>query len=183
MKTVKKIRNQNHDSTYFNSLYGEYSSVVFRFIYRLIGDKEEAEDIVQETFVKLHNHTNSKNHIREPRAWIFRVAVNIGYNYLKRKKRFQEYLNQYPEKLSNHFSLISKDCMVDQEIKKQEVTIVRNAINKLLPRDRIILELYQNDFSYAQIARMVRVRKSSLRTILYRAIDKLEKEIKKGEGR
>ena len=173
-KLRKEMINKNPDA--FNDLYKEYFNALYRFNYTLVGNAEEALDFTQETFIKLYRQLDTGEEIKNPKAWIYRVAANTCYNHLKRKKLFQLIIKENPQ------PDISPGNIEENVMKKQEITMLRNAINKLPPRDRMILTLYKNGFSTLEIARVIRVKKNSIGKILARSVKKLSKLIKQGDA-
>lgn len=161
-------------------MYEEHSNNIYKFAYRLTGNPQEAEDITQETFLKLYNHVNSHHNLQNPKAWIYRVAANTCYNLLKRNEKYRKILSEDGETIGNKEN--NRQNHIESEfIKNEEMQIIKNALKELPLRDRLVLELHQDGISYRDMARIIDVRKSSVRTILYRAIDKLERCIKGGK--
>ncbi|UCH97313.1 MAG: sigma-70 family RNA polymerase sigma factor [Candidatus Aminicenantes bacterium] len=115
----------------FDGLYKEYFNALYRFNYTLVGNAEEALDSTQETFIKLYRQLDTGIEIKDPKAWIYRVAANICYNHLKRKKLFQQIIkaNLQPD--------ITPGGIEENLMKKQEIKIIRKAINQLPARDRV----------------------------------------------
>lgn len=171
----KEIRINNLAA--FDDLYKEYFDALYRFNYTLVGNAEEAFDSTQETFIKLYRQLDSGEEIRDPKAWIYRVAANTCYNHLKRKKLFQHIRKE------NLQSDITPGDIEENLMKKQEIKMLRKAINQLPVRDRVILTLYKNGFSTLEIAGVIRVKKNSVGKILARSVEKLSKLIKQGDAR
>jgi RNA polymerase sigma factor (sigma-70 family) len=120
----------------FDQAYKEYFRQIYIFAYRIIGDKNYAMDITQETFVKLHTYMNGFSSLENPKAWLYRVAANISNNHLKRNSIFNRIIRG-----------IQKDSQYDniesELINIEEKMLVRNALKKLSSKDRTILQLYQ----------------------------------------
>ncbi|NIM12377.1 MAG: sigma-70 family RNA polymerase sigma factor [Candidatus Aminicenantes bacterium] len=171
----KEIRINNLAA--FDDLYKEYFNALYRFNYTLVGNVEEALDSTQETFIKLYRQLDTGIEIRDPKAWIYRVAANICYNHLKRKKLFQHI------KKANLQPDITPGDIEENLMKKQEIKMLRKAINQLPARDRVILMLYKNGFSTLEIAGVIGVKKNSVGKILARSVEKLSKLIKQGDAR
>ncbi len=162
----------------FDELYKLYFHHIYRFAYSLMGHPEEANDITQETFIKLYRQIEAGEEIRTPKAWIYRVASNSCYNHLKRKKRFRGILEK--EHLPND---VSPENVEEDLVKKQEIQLLRKTIRKLPARDQVILTLYKNGFSTTEIAETIKVKKNSVGKILARSVEKLSKKIKEGDTR
>lgn len=162
----------------FTGLYREYSKDLYRFIYSLIGNAEEAGDFTQDTFFKFYRQLQKGEKILKPKGWLFRAAANLCYNHLKRKKLFGVIIKKETPRTE-----ISPGDIETDLIKEQEVHLLRKALEKLPVRDRLILTLYKNGFSTAEIARIIQVKINSVGKILARSVKKLSKIVNEGETR
>jgi len=132
----------------------------------------EADDITQETFIRLYNFLNSGNNIRNPKAWLYCVAANLCKTQLRRASNFRYILSK--KLISNNpASSIESDYL-----KKEKINLVKNALKKLSPRDQILLQLYREGLSYAEIAEVAGVNKNSVGSMLSRAIHKMAKMLR-----
>ena len=85
-------RIQQGDTDSFETLFYRHYDRVYGLLYRLVGNRAEAEDLAQEVFVKLYKHTSRRRFFGSARkqnigAWLYRVATNAGYDALKMRKR------------------------------------------------------------------------------------------------
>ena len=85
-------RIQQGDTESFEALFYRHYDRVYGLLFRLVGNRAEAEDLAQEVFVKLYQHTSRRRLLRPARkqnisAWLYRVATNTGYDALKIRKR------------------------------------------------------------------------------------------------
>lgn len=167
---------EDRDIKTFDELYNGYSADIYKFTYSLTGNPEEANDITQETFIKLYSQLTSAQNPDNPKAWIYRVAANTCYNHLKRKKKFRQIIEENPAVVPTQ----SPATMENDLIEAQEIMILRNALNQLPVRDRIILSLYKEGFSPTDLAQLIKVKKNSIGKILARSIEKLAKKINQG---
>lgn len=71
-------------------LYDQYASVMLGVCYRYTRSMRDAEDVLQEGFIKVFHHLGQYKHEGELGAWIRRIMVNTALNYLKRHRRYQE---------------------------------------------------------------------------------------------
>lgn len=163
----------------FDALYREYFKDIYRFIYRLTGNDEDARDITQEAFARLYRFLESgkKRPLEEPRAWIFKVACNICYTSMKREKRFQEIVAENPGALAGE----APGCLEEDWLQQERLNQVREAFNRLSLRDRMALELFQAGLGYREIAGALGLNRASVGKVLFRARRRLAKEINQGE--
>ena len=97
------MMNHSIKTTSFNDLYNQYFEVIYKYSFRLLGHDNIAEDMTQETFVKLYMHLNSDRNLDNPKAWLYRVASNLCYNQLKRTKNYNRIIeNHFNEFFINH---------------------------------------------------------------------------------
>ena len=82
---------QNGDMVAFNEIVDRYKNRLMNVLTRMLSSAEEAEDIVQETFVRVYNHRQSFNFKHCFSTWIYTIALNLGRNELRRRKKFKFY--------------------------------------------------------------------------------------------
>src|SRR5215831_20671036 len=81
-------RTRLHDPAAYERLFHRYYDQVYRVVYRMLGDDDAASDVTQETFLALYTHPPQLHTDGdEVRAWLYRVALNRGYNALRSKRR------------------------------------------------------------------------------------------------
>jgi len=155
----------------FDKIYSEYFTSIYKFIFRTIGDGEQANDITQETFIKFYHYLTANNEIRNPKAWLYRVAVNMCKNYMRRRSTYHQVINTVAE--PNNPSEDVELTLIKEEKKK----LVRAALAKLSKRDQILLQLYNDGFSYSEMAEIMHLKKASIGKFLSRAIEKCTRYI------
>lgn len=78
-----------------NSWYEEYSNDVYNYAFFMLGDREQAMDIVQDTFIRAYNKLESFQGGRE-KSWLFRIARNLTIDYMRKKRTLANYLSFLP---------------------------------------------------------------------------------------
>ncbi len=71
-----------------SQLFDHYSDAIFAYLYRLVDDRETAEELVQETFLRAFKARSQLDAIENRRAWLYRVATNVAFDALRRGRRF-----------------------------------------------------------------------------------------------
>ncbi len=175
--------NDVNDNMTFDTAYTAFYRPIYTFSFSMLGNADEAEDISQETFMKLYNHLTQHPPLENTKNWLYRVASNICLNHLKRQNIFRKILSQTTETddLRNPHHLSRQNPVEHDFIREQEQQLVRNALEKLPKREQALLVLYRDKFSYADIAEILNMKKTSVGKILSRAREKLAREIRKGE--
>lgn len=156
---------EKHFEKYFN----EYFNVVYRRAYYLMANTGLAEDIAQETFLKLY--TNPPDTIDNIKGWLLKVATNLAINSMKsstcRDKREEEdYLRQV-----DSYSINVEEIA----LKRMESEAALSILSAMEWRDRSILYLRYSGMSYDEIAQAVGVEKNAVGVLLSRARNKFLK--------
>jgi len=156
------------DQASFDAVFHQHYDRVYGLLFRLVGTRSEAEDLTQEVFLKLYDHSFRRRLFRMGRehnigAWLYRVATNMGYNAIRgRQRRWQRNTLLVPDPQGVPAA--------EQEVEKRErETAVRQALTQLKPRQVQLLMMRQMGFSYAECAEAVNVAPGSVGTLLSRA--------------
>ncbi len=157
----------------FQKLYKQYFAIVFRHVnYLLGGQSPTAEEIVQETFIRLYNSPPlTQDNLS---AWLLRVATNTTYNYLRSDKR----RSAREEKVHN-LNCVRQEAADSAEevyLHNQQVLAVKEILELLPERDRMCLLLRFSGFSYGEISEITGVGLTSMGTVLARAQARFKKE-------
>jgi len=155
----------------FEDLYQKYFELIYKFIYRLLENEEQAIDITQESFIRLLKHLNKNSEIRNPKSWLYRVSINLCNDHIKREKIYQRILH-YIKNESNVQYNIESDLL-----RKEKTELVQIALKRIPVRDQLLLQLYQDGLSYAEIAEALKLKKASVGKLLTRAIEKCTKSV------
>lgn len=146
----------------FETLFHRHYDRVYGILFRLVGERGEAEDLAQEVFLRLHDHARRRRTEENVGAWLYRVATNLGYNALRGRKRRQQ----------RDLVLVPPPAGDDAEaalIRREERRVVRAALARLSERQAQLLILRQMEFSYAECAAVVGVAPASVGALLARA--------------
>ena len=75
------------DSRAFDQLFSRYSGRLLNFLHRIIGDRDRAEDLVQEAFIRVHRHLPRFDQSKQFSTWIYTIASNLAKNELRNRSR------------------------------------------------------------------------------------------------
>jgi RNA polymerase sigma-70 factor (ECF subfamily) len=131
----------------FRARYGELHALC----YRLLGDHAEAEDVVQETFLKLDGHQVLDRPDEEVAAWLRRVCLNATYNRLRGQRRATARLDR-AGRLERADEEEGDSGPLLDVLRAEQQRAVRRALAALPERQRACLLLRHAGFSYAEIA-------------------------------
>ncbi len=157
----------------FDALFDAVYPSLFRYCNRLTGDPDQAEDLAQEAFFRLLDR-GAKGTEAGLRSWLFMVATNLVRDRSRTRETRRRILAGFPPP--------EPAPGPDQDLARAEaVRRVREALEVLSPRDREMLLLRQEGFSYREIAEIGGVSHRSVGTILARALQRFAAELSRAE--
>jgi len=154
----------------FETIFSEQWSQVYGVIFRLVGDKAEAEDLALETFWQLHRNPPSKR--ENLNGWLYRVAVNLGLNALRARKRRTRYEEEAGSLTLDTNRGAEPEIEVERAERRREVQAV---LVRMKPRSAKLLVLRHSGLSYKELAAAIKVKPSSVGKFLARAEDEFER--------
>jgi RNA polymerase sigma-70 factor (ECF subfamily) len=142
-----------------------YYPAIFRHLYRILGSQQEAEDLAQETFLRLHRQRfpQDEGSPHNVRAWLYRVATNLAYNAL----RGQERRERRQQAAAAEGSLAPDPA--EQVQRREAREAVRRVLAALPERDAKLLLLRHSGLSYRELAQALDLATGSVGTLLARA--------------
>jgi len=177
---VERVKAGDDDA--FNLLMGRYRRPVLNFVFRMIGDADEAEDLAQDVFVRAYRHMR-KPAFRQTGAafstWLFQVARHAALDCLRHRERHpSESLERLEDKgeTTPDAGATAAATVAAHELGEQ----IASAVARLPEEQRmaIILSEYE-DLSYAEIAAIMKCSEKSVEARLYRARRFLRKRLVK----
>ncbi len=143
----------------YDRLFEELYPALLRYLRRLTGDADAAEDAAQEAFVRLTENALPE---AEVRPWLFTVATNLVRDRARKEDRHR--------RLQPHVPTASGPELPDVSLARRErIGQVRRALAELPERDRTMLLMREEGFKYDEIASAVNVAAGSVGTLLARA--------------
>ena len=157
----------------FEQLLYAYEKRIFNYILRLIQHKEDAEDITQETFLKVYKNLHKFDQNKNFKTWLYTIATNTTYDWLRRKKTRRElFVIDDPE--SNFETIDEFDAYKEVEDKE----VVEQALQCIKPLYKsILLMYYKDELTYEEIAHHLRIPLNTVKTHLFRAKRALKEKI------
>jgi RNA polymerase sigma-70 factor, ECF subfamily len=142
-------------------LFRTYNEQLVRYLTRRLGDRDWAEEVAQETFVRALRQDTIVNE----RAWLFAVATNLVRDEARKDIRRRRHLSMLAEE--------ARDDVVESEQtaleRAQETALARKAIDALAERDRLALLMREEGLDYSEIAEALELSPGSVGTTLSRA--------------
>jgi len=148
------------DARLVGKLYDEYAGPVFNYIWRLVNDRDLAEELTQETFTRVLASRERLSEVVNRRAWVYRVATNTCFRALRRRNRFA----WLP------WDVLISDDRRDPAEEVSQRNLVEEALRALQPEYRAPLLLYLRDgFTLAEVAEALGISEGAVKTRIYRA--------------
>jgi RNA polymerase sigma-70 factor (ECF subfamily) len=158
----------------FEALYDTVYPSLFRYCNRLTGDPDQAEDLAQEAFFRLLDR-GAEGTEAGLRSWLFMVATNLVRDRSRTKETRRRILAGFPP--PENIPGPDRDLA-----RAEDIARVRKALDVLSERDKEMLLLRQEGFSYKEIAEVAKVSHRSVGTILARALQRFAEEMSKEES-
>jgi RNA polymerase sigma-70 factor (ECF subfamily) len=159
------------DKSGAEALYDMYSSSLYGVIFRIVQHEEIAEDLLQDTFIRIWNSFSSYD---ATKGRLFTWMVNVARNIAIDKTRSKEFRNSSKtEDLENN--VLTLDKQINSEI-NPEVIGLKDLVEKLKPEHKIILDLvYFEGFTHVEVAEKLEIPLGTVKTRLRNAIITLRK--------
>jgi RNA polymerase sigma-70 factor, ECF subfamily len=141
-------------------LFRAHGDALYRFARVMVREPGDAEDVVQEAFVRLLHHLRCGGDRSNLKSWLFAVAANLSRDHLRRRKRWLSWLPQHERELRTEPELETRDPQA----------LFLAALRVLRRRDRVLLMLKVQGLSYRDIAVAAGIREVSVGRLLARAL-------------
>jgi len=178
-KLVENAKSGNMQA--FTELMYLYKDKIYHLAYRMLGNSQEAEDISQETFLRVYANLDRYDDQHKFSTWIYRIATNLCIDRIRKKKadfsldeswNADEGIDWY-SKIPNYDKSPEEEAIVNEE---QE--IIHNAILNLPPKYRVIMTLkYVEELSVQEISEVVNLSVATVKTRLHRGREYLRKQL------
>jgi RNA polymerase sigma-70 factor, ECF subfamily len=142
-------------------LFRTYNAALVRYLTRRLGDRDWAEEVAQETFVRALRQPAIQNE----RAWLFAVATNLVRDEARKDMRRRKHLALLAEE-EREARVESEETTVERA---QEAAMARKAVDALAERDRLALLMREEGLDYTEIAQALQLSPGSVGTTLSRA--------------
>lgn len=169
----------------YRELLDRYQRPVFSLVYRMVRDREEAEDLAQETFVRVFNNIGRYDSQWKFSSWIFKIANNLAIDTLRRRKLKTVSIDGAPDALTadeteaSSIQLASEDPDPEERLEAAELgDEIEQAIGELRPEYRTaILLRHVEGRPYEEIAQIMEIPLGTVKTYIHRARGELREAL------
>jgi RNA polymerase sigma-70 factor (ECF subfamily) len=171
-ETALMLRVQADETGAFAELVDQLNGRIYARLQRLVQDRQEAEDLTQEVFLRLYRARERYQPRAKFSTWLFHITQNVARNALRSRRRRRwlhtGMLESAGEELTQRTAC--PDRGFDALERRELAQVVRRAVSGLVGRQRRAFEMQQyQDRSYAEIARALALSPKAAKSLLYRA--------------
>jgi RNA polymerase sigma-70 factor (ECF subfamily) len=165
----------------YRELLRRYERPVFSLVFRMVRDRTIAEDLAQETFIKVLNHIDRYRPEFKFSSWLFKIANNITIDHLRRRQLDTISIEGSPDAVTGESMRATAVTVKSagesplEELESRELgASIEKAIAKLRPEYRACIILrHVEDYSYDEIAEIVKLPLGTVKTYIHRARQEL----------
>ena len=170
------------DDKAFAEILKRYRLPLYHLIFKMVHNKEEAEDLVQEAFIKAFRALGSFNEEYAFSTWLYKIAVNNCIDYL-RKKRLQTFSYDKPMDMKDgtlRREYADYEPTPDNQLLSAEKSkFINQAIDELPPKYRTVIVLrHREEYSYEDIAEKLHLPLGTVKARIFRAREMLKRKLK-----
>ena len=162
----------DEDEGAFEILYHRYEMSLLNFFYRRVGSWETAQDLMQETFIKVHTHLGTLRDRKKFSSWMFSIARQLIATHIRENRRNVE-TDPVDEIFETHQIEPEHRSPVEAIIAEEQMAIVRALAQRLPESERRAFELRLENMTLEDIAETLGISASATKVRLHRAKVKL----------
>jgi len=174
------------DEQSFALLLHRYRTPLVNFLYRMVRNREQAEDLAQEVFIRVYRAREDYVPSAKFTTWLFRIATNLALNSVRdtRHQRMEVSLDA-PVRVDSEegderpLDVAEKNPNIEEHlVQEAQREMIRHAIDKLPEKQRaaVLLHKYQ-ELDYGEISKILSCSESALKSLLFRAYETLRVEL------
>jgi RNA polymerase sigma factor (sigma-70 family) len=166
---LEKIRNPETRNYGFNMLVRTYQQKIYWHIRKMVIDHDDADDLTQEVFIKIHKHIGSFREDSQLYTWIYRISTNECLTFLQKKKnKFFLPIHDVAKELTGKIE--------SNQISADEIQLkLQKALLTLPDKQRLVFNLkYFDDMTYEEISEITKTSVGALKASFHHAVKKIE---------
>jgi RNA polymerase sigma-70 factor (ECF subfamily) len=175
------------DRAAFEELVQLFKDKIFHLAYRMLGNRQEAEDAVQETFLRVYLNLNRYDETQKFSTWIFRIGTNLCIDRLRKKKPNYSLDAELPEGEGGDWyaMLASEEASPEEQVIVSETQQhIRHSIEAMPDKYKAVVVLrYLQDMSLQEIGEVLDMPVTTIKTRLHRGREFLRQQLEKLDRR
>jgi len=165
----------DNDQAACRIIIDKYKSFVFNLAFRIVNNREDAEEVAQDSFIKAFKHLESFNRKAKFSTWLYRITFNTAVSKTRKKKVVKNEINEVPEAL---LPIASFDASFQQLKEKQQQQVIQLILNKLSADEKALVTMYYlEEMPMEEIAEITGLSKSNVKVKIHRSRQKLYKHL------
>lgn len=169
---IERVLQGDHSS--FATLVERHKDMIFTIANRMLKNREEAEEISQDTFLKAYRSLRKFRKESKFSTWLYRIVYNLCVSQLRKKKQSVDSIDDE----GKHIDIEDTQDKMKQLEKQDRKRFIDQAINRLNYDEKTIITLYyQEELSVDEISEVTRLTHSNVKVKLHRARNKLYGEL------
>ncbi len=169
------------DDVSFGLLLQKYRLPLVNFLFRMVRDAATAEDLAQETFLRVYRARKQYSPSAKFTTWLFRIATNLALNSVRdnRHRQMDVSLDAPAEEDEAPVQIPAKQMRIDEHmIERDRAQFIRRAIAALPEKQRVAVLLHKyEEMDYVEIAKILDCSESALKSLLFRAYETLRVQL------
>jgi RNA polymerase sigma factor (sigma-70 family) len=173
IELIEMYRDANRSHYAFNLLVKKYREKIYFFVRRMVIDHDDADDVVQNIFIKVWNNLGSFREDSKLFTWLYRIAVNESLSFLK-SKQLRSYLSLTSPEAMMIKSLHDDNYFDGTEIQRR----LTEAIIKLPKKQQLVFNMrYYDELSYEEMSEILTTSVGALKASYHFAVKKIEESV------
>lgn len=160
----------NGNQKAFASLMQKYQKSVYHVILKIVKNKEDAEDVMIESFAKAFDNIHQYSSQFAFSTWLYKIASNTSIDLLRKKRIAQVSLDTEAKQISDNINFSTKTTPESELISEQQKTLLKEAVKSMDGIFSRVIELrYFKELSYEEISEWLNIPVGTIKVQLYRA--------------
>jgi RNA polymerase sigma-70 factor (ECF subfamily) len=173
--SVVAVMTDARDRAAFDRIFEEYSSAIYNYVLRMVGDGDRAADITQDTFIKAYRKLDTLTDVTSTRSWLYRIATNTAIDEMRRRRWLRPLASDEDERQDRPDTGPGPEAMVMNATLDDRI---QRALMRLRPNHRQCLVLSDlEDMSAQQIGEVMNLSYGAVRTLLCRARGEMRRHL------
>ena len=173
LKTIEYVLSGKKD--HFATIIEKYHNEIFSFVFNMLGQYQDTEDLLQDIFLKVYRNLKKYNKEKASfRTWLYRIANNETINYLKSAQKKYSSIGELDSS-----RLVSVDDVENQAIHDDDINQIIQIMKKVLSikHQKIMMFHYFSNLSVKEISKAMEIPEKTIYKTLKSSIEKIKKEV------